>query len=380
MSKNFKKYGAMFITGMLVATMSMTAWATVTPGESGAAEEPAAGEATYAKPIPKKVTTDPANRTMAPKTAFELEVVPGPDDTTVNLMGNDNQTHTYYLTPGTEEQIAGMRITAADFSQITAYAEDYTANFGISVPDSLYAVPGVYSYTVTEKNGGYAGITYDTGTYYMYVSVINGTNGVKVDSVVLANEDGEKIAEITNDYGKTNDKTHDLTITKAITGNAGELSKNFTFVIEVTPDQANEEFELYKGTGNDAELLTTLKAGAYSYTYDQMTNGTDLHIYGLTAGDEIKVSEAQAGADGYTTTYTVTNNENGNKESTALANAQAQASVKAENDGATLTITNYRENVTPTGVAMDIAPYALMLVLAGGAAVTFFRKRQYFED
>ena len=52
----------------------------------------------------------------------------------------------------------------------------------------------------------------------MYVSVVNKEGGgVKVDNVVLAKDGGTKIADITNDFGATNDTTHDLTITKSVT-------------------------------------------------------------------------------------------------------------------------------------------------------------------
>ena len=54
--------------------------------------------------------------------------------------------------------------------------------------------------------------------------------------------------------------------------------------------------------------------------------------------------------------------------------------VKVSKDKATLKITNEKDFVTPTGVAMDVAPYALMVALAGGAAVTFLRKKESFED
>ncbi len=374
MRKNLNKLGAVLMTSMLVATMSFSAFAVDGTTEAAASSG--------VKSIAKKVTTDEGNHTMAPKTTFELEVTAGPTDKTVDLKGSDDATHTYVLTQGTADQISGMTLTGANFSDITTYSAEYTKNFGISVPDSIYSIPGVYSYTVKEKNGGYKGITYDTNTYYMYVSVINdGNGGVKVDSIVLATEEGTKIADITNDYGKNNDTTHDLTITKAITGNAGELTKNFTFVITVTPDEANEQFEVYDETGGTSTLLETLGGDDYTVTYSNMTNASKLHIYGLTEGDKITVQESEAGANGYTTTYNITSTGNINTTlSGTLESANDLATVYADADNAVITVTNHRDNVTPTGVAMDVAPYALMLALAGGAAVTFFRKRENFED
>ncbi|SEA73245.1 pilin isopeptide linkage domain-containing protein [Oribacterium sp. KHPX15] len=367
MKKNVNKLMAVITTGILAATMSLTAFA---------ANEIA---------IPKKVPTDTNNHTMAPETTFELEVTAGPSDaTTVDLLGNDDQTHTYQLTPGTAEQITGMTITGAAFANITEYPADgvYQADFGIKVPDSLYSVPGVYSYTVKEKNGGYSGITYDANTYYMYVSVVNKEGGgVKVDNVVIAKDDGTKIADITNDFGAENNTTHDLTITKSVTGNAGELNKDFTFKISIrakadTGASSAQEFQLEDADGGKQNIAADGTEVAVT-----LSNSEAVHIYGLTGDYDVYVSENEAGLNGYTTTYTITGDDAGNTTAAqALVDADAKATVNALADGATLTIINDRNNVTPTGVAMDIAPYALMVVLAGSAAVTFLRKKDQFEE
>lgn len=367
MKKNVNKLMAVITTSILVATMSLTAFA--------------ANQIT----IPKKVPTDVNNHTMAPETTFELELTAGPDASTVDLKAGDN-TYTYQLTKGTAEQISHMTISGAAFSDITAYPSDgvYQADFAISVPDSIYSVPGVYSYTVKEKNGGYSGITYDANTYYMYVSVVNKEEGgVKVDSVVIAKDNGDKIADITNDFGADGniDSTHDLTITKSVTGNAGELAKEFTFKISIRPKadtgaNANQEFQLKDASGATKNIKADGEATSVT-----LTNTQAVYIYGLTKDYDVFVSENEAGLNGYTTTYKITDDGAGNTTADqALTDANAKATVNALADGATLTIINHRENVTPTGVAMDIAPYALMIVLAGSAAVTFLRKKEYFEE
>lgn len=240
-----------------------------------------------------------------------------------------------------------MTITGAAFADITEYPADgvYQANFRITVPDSIYSVPGVYSYTVNEKNDGYSGITYDTTTYYMYVSVVNKVGGgVKVDNVVLAKDDGTKIADITNDFGATNDTTHDLTITKSVTGNAGELNKKFTFKIAISPKagatgtSSAQEFKLVLPGGTEQKI-------AASGTATSVTIGNDeiVHIYGLTKDYDVFVSEDEAGLNGYTTTYKITDGEGNTTADQALTDANAKATVNALTDGTTLTIINHRE-------------------------------------
>ena len=139
---------------------------------------------------------------------------------------------------------------------------------------------------------------------------------------------------------------------------------------------------LVEGDG-ETETLTekTVLTSNTEAEFKDIQNGTKLRIYGLDNNDTVSVRELQAGLNGYSTSYVVENNgTDGNKSETTLANAEAAATANAKVDHATLTITNNKEYVTPTGVAMDIAPYALMVALAGGAAATFLRKKESFED
>lgn len=87
-------------------------------------------------------------------------------------------------------------------------------------------------------------------------------------------------------------------------------------------------------------------------------------IYGLSANDEYQVTEDDANTDGYTTTYESCNED----EAGAMGT-----------DDVTATVTNTRETTPPTGVIMTIAPYALMVVLAGAFAVVFLTRRNRAE-
>lgn len=76
--------------------------------------------------------------------------------------------------------------------------------------------------------------------------------------------------------------------------------------------------------------------------------------------------------DGYTTTYkssgTSMNVINNDEKSDYI-----ESTITA--DGATITVENNKEVSAPTGIAMTYGPYALMVALAGGMAVLFFRRR-----
>ena len=55
------------------------------------------------------------------------------------------------------------------------------------------------------KDSNYSGITYNKTTNHMYMNVINdGNSEVKVDNALVAEDEGDKIAGITNDFSAAN--------------------------------------------------------------------------------------------------------------------------------------------------------------------------------
>ena len=382
MSKKLNKLGAIFMTSMLVATMSFTAFAVdAVPGETGGSTEGIVDGSEIT--IGKDVTTD--GKTMAPVTTFNLNVTAG------DAVAEDETFGTLYA--GVMENV---QITDAEFgTDADSEGSIYKGEFKIDVSDVVYPHAGIFVYNVNEVKGSYAGMTYDVDAndnpnqYKMYVFVENDTEsesgGLKITHVTFADAEGEKVQKITNDYGENNGLVHDIKITKKVSGNAADMTQKFKFTVTVTPGSGSNANEQYKviipGAGDDGadkEVILTTDNG-HSTSYDNVMDGTEIFIYGLTDDDSILVVEDGANTLGYTSTYQITNN--GNNSMAAAAELTADGvTTNALADEAVLTIENHRDNVTPTGVAMDVAPYALMLVLAGGAAVTFFRKRQYFED
>ena len=115
-----------------------------------------------------------------------------------------------------------------------------------------------------------------------------------------------------------------------------------------------------KGTLTELELNDK---GEYPFT---LKDGEKIYFYGLVANDKCTVTEARA--DGYTTTYQL----NTGKPAETLSEfaMDADKSVKVVND---------KGAISPTGVIMTIAPYALMLVVAGAFAVVFLTRRNRAE-
>ena len=394
MKKHFNTLMTVITTGILVATMGFSAFAS-TPQESVVGTGKTMN-------VHKKITAD--GNTHAPNASFGFIVTPADVDEaeTKEFAAKDDTgaavTKTYDIKKGPEGSV--KEVTKATFAPGTL-ASEYDVTFAVEFDESKYETAGVYKYTLSEEQGVYyvgdtkyekvyPGMTYDAASYTMYVFVVNDGSARKVANIVIMNSDGTKVNDLNNKYGDgtNNDAVYDLTISKIIDGNMGITGDTFTFDITVNADVDGEKFKIVEVDENGSEKAVTEMVDGEEVevvlTDDAsksltVTNGTKYRIYGLTADDVVSVKEQEAGANGYITTYTTTaadQTDNAGK----LSDGTKAASVKVSADGSTLTITNTRDAVTPTGVAMDIAPYALMVVLAGSAAVTFLRKKDQFEE
>ena len=52
---------------------------------------------------------------------------------------------------------------------------------------------------------------------------------------------------------------------------------------------------------------------------------------------------------------------------------------KVKHDDAKLNVVNTKDQVTPTGIVMNVMPYALMLTVAGGLGAVFMNRKKEEE-
>ncbi len=359
--------------------------------------------------LTKTVTTD--GQTFAPNTSFTFNIEKGDSKT---LTGEE------YGAAGTQEltvyegvdgalsfnnQFVGTSGNELLFAPGEGNGEDLPASFdktgALTVNAEVFHQPGIYHYTVQEVEGNYEGIVYDTALRHVYLYVNyavdadgNLTDTLEVGNVVVSKEvNGEEVKvggyeinntelnnkgiEFTNNYGDDsgtdpedpenpkpedkNDSTHDITIGKTVTGNQGDKSKVFNFVVTVN----GGEGEKYKVVDADGKVLNALETGVAG-TY-QLSHGKTIKITGLTENDSYTVVETEAGQDGYTTTYTL-------GEGTSVKEGTDLQVVTADN--ATYTVTNDRGVTTPTGIVLSFAPYILLVAFAGVFGVLFLRRKK----
>ena len=62
-----------------------------------------------------------------------------------------------------------------------------------------------------------------------------------------------------------------------------------------------------------------------------------------------------------------------------VADEKYQGEFMVKKDGAKAEIVNSKNPATPTGIVMNVAPYAMMLAVAGGLGVVFMNRKKEEE-
>ncbi|MCH3972150.1 MAG: QVPTGV class sortase B protein-sorting domain-containing protein [Oscillospiraceae bacterium] len=293
-----------------------------------------------------KTDVDKAKNVYAPKTTFNFTIEPA--------AGIDSPTNPIYK--GVEGGVA--KSAAISFDPAT---DGYTAQKDATIAINAEAFtnpakPGIFRYAVKETAGNYDGITYDATTKYLDVYVDN--TGV-VYGVAFEGKTTDKANGVfTNEYKTgTENGVNDLIVKKTVTGGQGDLNKDFHFKVTVKGADG-EKYTVSKTTKEGTSTAASLTSGtAVTYT---LKSGEYLTVTGLSKNDTYTVTEIESGTDGYTTTGEV-------KTATAKTHTTTPT---------TVTVTNDKQEVVITGVVMHVAPYALMLVLAGGFAAVYFTKKR----
>ena len=411
MKKNFNKLATLALSGMMVMSMAMPAFA-------------APVEKTR---ITKRLHMD--GDTYAPDTTFTFKVKKLSGEVTIDGKKYENldaPANAVTVKPITFNRELGMGVsdTGEEGSHL-----DSTAHEGgqVMVDIDLLDKYGNYFFTLEEENGGYEGIRYSSHVkFYIVVNKYKDGNEDKV-SVNIQREDklkdtAVKISTIQNNYGKhnppetpefpkpdpsqpkpdpdPNDTTHDVVIIKKIGGQNGNKNDKFKFKIKVeAQDNKNERYKVQKVETNttnnkleDKGIFTGtngfefVDSGVDSPEFE-VTEGTGIHIFGLTKNDKITVTESET--DNSYTMDVAPKNQNKDKLSyvTGLTMVKKpdntyeefKAEFKTVKDKAEVVVQNNKGIITPTGIVMNVAPYALMLAVAGGMGVVFVNRKKEEE-
>ena len=223
---------------------------------------------------------------------------------------------------------------------------------------------GEYVYTVTEsKENPISNVTYDNTSYRLRVYVINGTNGLEIETITAEGANGktDKIL-FTNTYAK-NDAT--LTIEKNTTGTYADKTKEFNFEITFTKSPMSNQTTFTGNIGSEPVECTAGTAKPFT-----LADREQLVFSNLPVGTTYVVKELAA-SDGYTPSVTVLENKTTTVTNKTVQETEALDTLKengknnlvGENENK-VTFTNTYKDVAVTGIVMNNLPFILLVAVA----------------
>ena len=344
----------------------------------------AATESNKPSPTLTKVIEKEEN-VYLPTTTFEFEAVDGraSDDTVAAAPAVKD-----VFKKATAESNVVASIDIAP-TEDTLASKAVTKTVDIEINEDKVPV-GVFYYTIKEKNGEYDGMKYDTTTEKTFVIMKDNEGNVTYGFVAWNDQTKawEKSANntFTNKYmddGKDHKGPHDLMLKKLVEGKAYDKNLSYKFYVTITNKNA-PAVEWYKIVRTNATSTTEEKIVAGVPTEITVAKDETVTIKGLSPQDTYIVEEADYTGAAYkyevpTATKKVGDNTAINLTLTKKKDTFASDSVTMGDANNTVTVTNKKDFATPGGVIMTIAPYALMLVVAGAFAVVFLSRRNRAE-
>ena len=382
MRKNLNRLATLALSGMIVMSMAVPAFA-----------------AKVEVPFKKTLHTD--GNTYAPNATFKFDVVAK----TGNITYNGKQ----YT--GLTAAEGAVTVKDAVFTKDLGLGTADAQGASIQVPanivvdeDKLTGGLGNYFFTMTERNEGYEGIRYSKAEYTIVVTKYEENGTVKTTTTVQREGKGLfetiKPGEIQNNYGKhfppetpdfpdpnpnpgpnpdpdpNNDTTHDVTVKKRIKGGFANTSRSFNFAVTVeSQDSKNERYKVEVLDKNGAVTETTFVDDRQGKNFS-VSQDSGLRIYGLTKNDLVKVHETDG--DDYVMTVSP-EKDNTFIKNIVKPNNNFKTQFNVVKDKANFDVINTKEATTPTGIVMNVAPYAMMLAVAGGLGVVFMNRKKEEE-
>lgn len=193
----------------------------------------------------------------------------------------------------------------------------------------------------TEINGQYGDLQFHNGVAEFTLKnnqTLTAANlPASAEYKITEEESGEYITSSLNDHGTitaneiqkvtfTNTRLHNLTLGKKVTGNMGDTTKNFTFIIQLT-DETGQPFTgslPYKGSVQKEfeNQVTAPENGTLNFQNGtaeiQLSHGQQITIENLHPAITYQITEKEANEDGYTTAYPDNISGNLNADQTIL--------------------------------------------------------------
>ena len=392
LSKTFGRVATTLVAAAMMASLAVVpAAAEVQPAQSGTDLTTVKIEKLLY--MPEDVTTPTQTFT------FEITGATATEDT-INIDGT-NTRNLYSGVVGEDENVGGSVEVKADYDDQNRDASDeegidvYTAEVTLTLPSKdNFDKAGVYKYDIKEaaiNDGDFSVVTENGLDLYLIVERENPDTEVNEESdtykitgaFIYADgatydteaEEGKetdaKTAQYENNYklDESGSTVGTLTFSKTINGAMGSSGDKFDFTVTGTENDPLTPDDVYNYERTGSEPATgTVKVGADgTLSFQNVTGGDTITIKGLDKGS-YTVTEAENNM-GYDVSYKVGKATDATEGSSADVNVEAQKTAAVE-------FINTRDAVSPTGLVMDIAPYALLVVVAAVGCFVFLRKRR----
>ena len=261
----------------------------------------------------------------------------------------------------------------AAFTADNTYSRKFTINLNEILGDNKTQV-GTYNYTITENDTAIPGITKDSKTVNMTVTVINkaeenlsaSTGYGYIVALRNAGDKDKSDGKFTNTYN-----SYSLEVEKTVKGSLGDLNENFTFTItlgKAAGKDNNYASAIVKSDNSDNDGTWTWTADGQAQKTVTLKHGQAAIISNLPVGVTYTVTENGKGAEGWL--YEVTGE--------AVATNDVLPSITDNNNNNKVNIINDHKGVPDMGVVLDNAPYIAMLAIVaiGGVALMLNKRRR----
>ena len=246
--------------------------------------------------------------------------------------------------------------------------------------------PGIYRYTIAETSSSITSVTKDEQPKTLDVYVIDNEGSLQVASYVLhtgtnapvknANggsgdvaEAGAALADKVSGFINRFDSS-DISIEKQVSGSQASRDKYFKFTLSVSNAGAGTKLAVDVTAGAES---APVKTAATVYTADEMASGNNVtelicqadgtlsHDFYLKHGQTITVHQLPKGAD-----YSLS--EVNEDYVSAALNTVDETKYSAnsgaiESDDVAIGFQNTRDGIVPTGIALSIMPYVLLVIM-----------------
>lgn len=225
--------------------------------------------------------------------------------------------------------------------------------------------PAIYRYEVSENAGSNGpAVTYDKTKYILDVYVNEKAEVVALVAKKLDEHGQPEEQKVPLKFDNKYD-TETLAIDKVVNGVSGEKDKDFDFNLLIDNSstlKVDTVIKAKKIKGNTVEEVEVTVGRASEF---KLKDGEKLVCTDLPVGTNYTITEATAA--GYTTTVTTENTEEKEKD-------KGKFSIKDGDNKVHFTNTN--NTITPTGLILNVAPYAAGLILVVGLGVLLVVKRR----